>query len=99
VKIRLIIERSGKNAKIQGKVIGKHLTIKKENRYLFPETKSYFTLVTNLGEIETHVIDKGNNHRIYMLGDWCRINNLHSGSQIAFTVLEPMKKYRLEIVK
>ncbi len=90
------------NPKIEGLVVGKHLSINEKYRYLFPHTKTYFIMNTNIGDIETHLIDKGNSHRIYMLSDWCKANakvcNLKSGDRVAIKIIMPMKKYRLEIV-
>lgn len=81
-----------------------------EYRHSFPGYDESFTLVTDIGEISTHItgaragisvgdLDAGN--RIQgNLTEWYRKHpELQPGDELVIRVIEPMKKYRLEIVK
>jgi hypothetical protein len=64
---------------------------------LFPDSETKLTLETDIGAIEAHFIPKY--HRV-ALSKWFKAHpELRAGDRLLITVIEPMKKYRLEIVK
>jgi len=84
--------------------------IPRKQRSFFPGYKIPFTLETDLGELITHVSsDKAGTEigdmkaGIYIqskLADWYRKHpTLRIGDKVVFSILEPMKKYRLEILE
>jgi len=67
----------------------------------FPVPRTRFSLITDIGEIQTNVA--GNEDTNYWiqrnLAEWYRQHsNLKVGDVVIFKVVEPMKKYRLEIL-
>lgn len=84
--------------------------IPKERRSFFPGYKIQFILETDLGELITHVSSakagteigdmKAGIYIQSKLADWYRAHrNLKIGDKVLFSVIEPMKRYRLEIAK
>jgi len=77
-----------------------HIPIAK--KHLFPDYKTTLIVETDTGPIEIGFnidpdwgvwLSKG-------LGNWFKRHpELKAGDKVAFSVIEPMKKYRLEIVK
>jgi hypothetical protein len=79
--------------------------IPKNNRPFFPGYKILFTLETDIGEISTWVTSRVKNapEGQYIQGNLAEWYKKHPtikvGDKVRFTVIEPMKRYRLEIVK
>jgi len=64
---------------------------------LFPDSETKLTLETDIGAIEANFIPKY--HRV-ALSKWFKAHpELKTGDRVRITVLEPMKKYRLEVVQ
>ena len=87
-----------------------YIPFPKRHRRLFPGYDEPFTLVTDIGEITTHVTgapagtpvgDLNAGNRIGRnLKPWYKKHpELQPGDEIIIKVIEPMNKYRLEIVK
>jgi len=85
-------------------------SIPQGRRSFFPGFKIPFELETDVGEIETHItsdradaqIGDSSAGKIVQgnLRPWYRHHpELTAGDKVKFTVIEPMRKYRLEIVK
>ena len=79
-------------------------------RHLFPGFNESFILITDNGEIKTHVTgapagtpvgDRDGGNRIQTnLKPWYKNHpNLRSGDELIIKIIDPLKKYRLEIVK
>jgi hypothetical protein len=84
--------------------------IPKDRRRFFPGYKVPFTLETDVGTIQTHVSSAREGTRVgdpdagvYIqskLADWYRAHSgIKIGDKVRFVTIEPMKRYRLEIVK
>jgi predicted small metal-binding protein len=76
--------------------------LKKGEQSFFPTPRTRFTLITDIGEIETNVAgnEKGGYWIQRKLADWFEAHpELQVGDKVHITVLERMNKYRLEIVK
>jgi len=79
--------------------------IPKDKRSFFPGYKQHFSLLTDLGEIETWVTSKSQTYPegTYIQGnlaEWYRKHpSINVGDKVRVTAIEPMKKYRLEILK
>ncbi len=82
----------------------------KEYRRLFPGYDTSFTLITDIGEITTHVTgasvgtpagdpDAGNRIQSNLKPWYQKHKQLKAGDKLIITAIEPMKKYRLEIVQ
>ena len=79
-----------------------YIHIPKEKKHLLPDSKGTLELETNIGTLEVGVnsdpewgtyIGKG-------LSGWFKAHTeLNQGDRVRITVLEPMKKYRLEMVE
>jgi hypothetical protein len=87
-----------------------YIPFPKRHRRLFPGFDEPFTLVTDIGEITTHVIgapggppvgdlDAGNRIGWHLKPWYKKHPELRHGDEIIIKVIEPMNKYRLEIVK
>ena len=64
---------------------------------LFPDSETKLTLETDIGVIEAHFIPK---YRRVALSKWFKAHpELRAGDKIIIKVIEPMKRYRLEIAK
>jgi len=64
---------------------------------LFPDSETKLTLETDIGVIEANFIPKY--HRV-ALSKWFKAHpELKQGDKVRISVIEPMKKYRLEIAK
>lgn len=85
----------------EGYFTNKYLIVKKYDGYLFPEKNNSITLVTDIGETEVIVTDTKNNKMLYKgLSEWYQYHSeLKVGDKVRITIIEPQKKYRLEIVK
>ncbi len=84
--------------------------IPKGKRSFFPGFKIPFTLETDIGEVQTHVASARAGTQVgdpsagvffqANLAEWYRRHSeLKVGDRVTIKVIEPMKKYRLEIVK
>lgn len=79
--------------------------IKKAYRPLFPEFKKPFTLVTDIGEIETNagICKSGKSCALEIregMSKWYRAHpELKVGDTFLITVIKPMERYCLEILK
>jgi hypothetical protein len=86
----------------EGPIKYRYFDIPADNRSLFPIDKVRFTLETDVGEIETNVAGTTSQYGPYFqrnLGKWFNAHaNLKVGDKFRISVLEPMKKYRLEVV-
>ncbi len=72
-------------------------------RSAFPSEKVRFTLETDVCKIETNVVGTGTSYGSYIqrnLKKWFDAHpELKTDDMVSFTVIEPMKRYRLEIEK
>jgi hypothetical protein len=77
------------------------IRIPKRYRKLFPEFYASLTLVTDKGKIESRAaLCQPNALEIHKgMTKWFRANDLKAGDKIRISVIEPMTKYRLEMVK
>ncbi len=70
---------------------------------LFPPMNTALVLLTEVGAIETNIIRRGSSGGLKLtkgLIKWFKAHpELKPGDKLRITVLEPMKRYRLEIVK
>jgi len=87
-----------------------YIPFPKRNRLLFPGYDEPFTLVTDIGEITPHVtgarvgtqvgdLNAGNRIGKNLKPWYKKHRELQTGDEIIIKTIEPMKKYRLEIVK
>lgn len=90
--------------------IGHWFYIPKGKRSFFPGYKIPFTLETDISEVETHMTSAKQGTQVGdpsagqlvqgNLAEWYRQHPaIKVGDKLRFTVIEPMKKYRLDIVK
>ena len=88
----------------RGYIDRKYIPIKKRYRNLFPKFKAAFTLVTNIGEIETNAglcRSRSSNSLELRKGlpNWFKAHpRLKPGDKLIIEAIEPMKRYRLKIV-
>ncbi len=79
--------------------------IPKVKRPFFPGYKVHFILETDIGEVETWVTSRtaSQPEGVYIQGnlaEWYRRHStIQMGDKVTFKVIEPLKRYRLEIVK
>jgi hypothetical protein len=84
--------------------------IPKGKRQFFPGFRIPFTLETDIGELETYVVsaragtqvgdpNAGDYFQAHLAKWYRQHSTIKVGDKIIITVIEPMKKYRLEIVK
>lgn len=79
-----------------------YFSLLKSEQSFFPAPGTRFTFITDIGEIETNVAgnEKGGYWIQRNLADWYKRHpELKVGDRVRISVIEPMKKYRLEIVK
>ncbi|MFC2013639.1 bifunctional phosphopantothenoylcysteine decarboxylase/phosphopantothenate--cysteine ligase CoaBC [Chloroflexota bacterium] len=112
---RILDKVTGHSARKQGSYIEtklqaghikrKHLVIPESCRRIFPEFETTFTLVTNAGDIETTtgLCRSGSSQALELrkgLSKWYKENpQLEDGDWVRISAIEPMKKYRLEILE
>ena len=88
-----------------GYIDRKYIPIKKEDRGQFPEFKAAFTLITDIGEIETSagLCRSGSSNSLELrkgLPKWFKAHpELKPGDSVTIKVIKPKVEYRLEIVK
>jgi predicted small metal-binding protein len=87
-----------------------YIPFPKEYRHLFPGYDQSFILITDIGEIITHVtgaptgtvvgeLDAGNRVQTNLMPWYKKHRELQIGNEVSIKTIEPMKKYRLEILK
>ena len=76
------------------------LNIPKENMNFFPDYEEPFTIVTEIGEFKIRLYKQKDEKDHFHLKEWFKAHpEIKLGDKVVVKVIEPMKKYRLEIVK
>ncbi len=89
--------------RIKNNITWHYFDVPVDKRSFFPPDKVRFTLETDVSKIETNVAGTATPSGSYIqrnLKIWFEAHReLKVGDKVVFKVIEPMKKYRLEIVK
>lgn len=78
-----------------------YINIPEDVRHIFPQDDVRFKIETDDGEFGTHIVHK---HRMYgkdhfHFTEWFKAHpELKPGDKVIIKVIEPMKKYRLELL-